>query len=142
MTKLPHRGSFRQSGFTLIELLIVLVIIAILAAVAIPQYRNITNEARISAAEYEMTLAMRGIYMYQTTNDTMAFPHTSLISSYEDLRLVVAPFIGMPPREEDSRFSFVSYSADDTSFTLVTRAKDSERTYLILTNDQINRRSR
>lgn len=36
-----------QAGFTLIELIIVIVIIGIMAAVAIPKYTDLTNEARI-----------------------------------------------------------------------------------------------
>ena len=38
-----------QKGFTLIELVMVIVILAVLGAVAIPQYVNLQNEARISA---------------------------------------------------------------------------------------------
>lgn len=58
----------REKGFTLIELMVVIVIIAILAAVALPNFMGATERARESAVRSAVKTIQTSIEMFATDN--------------------------------------------------------------------------
>ena len=56
--------NLNQKGFTLVELVIIIVILGILAAVAIPKYQDITTEAKEAAARASLGAIRSGITIY------------------------------------------------------------------------------
>ena len=66
-----------ESGFTLIELVIVIVILGILAAVAIPKYEDMREQARVATVKGQLGSIRSSIaiqYARNALNGTATFP--------------------------------------------------------------------
>jgi len=57
--KFVHR--LDQGGFTLIELVMIIVVLGILAAVAVPKFADMANSSKINATKQELSSMKRGI---------------------------------------------------------------------------------
>ena len=62
-----------RSGFTLVELLVVIIVIAVLAAVAIPRFMNSSLRSKESALHGDLKLVRNAIAMFYA--DTGAYPY-------------------------------------------------------------------
>lgn len=73
----------RRRGFTLVEMLTVMVVIALLAAIIIPNFRHSTDSANYAACQQNITNIATALQAYANDN-AQAFPTTTsaLIPTY------------------------------------------------------------
>ncbi|WP_439101907.1 pilin [Congregibacter sp.] len=116
----------RQQGFTLIELMIVIAIVGILAAIALPAYQDYTVRARMAEPLARLAEAKTTIAEFYATNGVMPTVaqsgvqtvETQIIQSiiYEDqdtIRALVKQSV-MPGAAGDLSFELIAVTDPDT----------------------------
>ena len=69
MTKIRQR--LNQKGFTLVELMVVIAILGVLAAIALPKFTDSTTSANTAKAQADLRTIDSAIVMYQAQEGTM-----------------------------------------------------------------------
>ena len=128
MIQLAKQVAGRQHGFTLIELLIVIIIIGILAAIAIPMYLGQRNKAKDASVKEGMHAIQIGVQSYATDNNDI-YPAGTAGSSAGNLKGQIGTYVNKWPQnafgtgdlaEGTAAGSFTyTQGSGSTSYTLV-----------------------
>jgi type IV pilus assembly protein PilA len=112
---LQHLNNKSEKGFTLVELLVVIIIIGILSAIAIPNFLNQAAKAKQTEAKQNIGMINRVQSIYRTQNNQFA-------GSFD--LLAIGTLAGTTGNTTTNNYSY-TLSATTESAYLLAQSKDS-----------------
>jgi general secretion pathway protein G len=85
----PSRALRRAAGFTLIEVMVVVIILGVLAAIAVPRIMDRPDEARVTKAQHDIRALASALNLYRL--DNYRYPTTD-----QGLEALVEKPVGSP----------------------------------------------
>jgi type IV pilus assembly protein PilA len=119
-----------EKGFTLIELMIVVAIIGILAAIAIPNFLNLKDKALFGTAKANVDVLRSVLASYAADSDTNRYPIGPMTF---DQMSTLLPEANLPGNSDEAKWvsaSFTYTSTAGTDFQIRTQATDRDNDWI------------